>query len=93
MLSGCESKTDLYVLFPVEPSKASAVRTCKRPSLFLVLFALGEHYTQSNNVGHELGKERGLLERVDLVVDDLFVRGQARDEHGVRVSQVKVADQ
>lgn len=58
-----------------------------------MLFTLGEYNSQSNNVGHELGKERWFLKRVDLVVDDLFVRGQARDKHGVRVPQVKVADQ
>lgn len=46
-----------------------------------------------DDIGNQLDKERRFLERVGLLVQDLLVRLETGDQHGIRVAHVEVADQ
>jgi len=68
--------------------------TSKTPPLPLMHLPLSEPQPPDpDDIGNQLDKERRLLERIGLLVQDLLVRLETSDQHGVRVAHVEVADQ
>lgn len=65
--------------------------TSESPSLPTMLFAFGEHKTDTNDVLDQPAESGGPDEGIALGVQDLFVALQAVDENGIRVGKPEVA--